>query len=246
MEIKVGELARRTGLSVRTLHYYEQIGLLPPPRRTPAGYRIYGAVELDHLLRVISLKQLGLSLKEVERCLRQDGFSTVAVLEGHIATLEDQIRVKQHLRKRLEGLVGWLRSSDEPDSDTIITVIQETVKMDSYYTPDQLEYLSERSEEVGQERMLEAGREWNQVFADFRENMEKGTDPADPAVQALLDKSAALMSEFTGGHPGVESSLKKMYEERGPQEVLRGYNMGVDTELTEYMAKARAVREARD
>lgn len=52
--------------------------------------------------------------------------------------------------------------------------------------------------------------------------------------------------EFTGGHPGVEASLEKMYAERGPVEMLKGYNMGVDTELTEYMAKARAVRSGRD
>lgn len=136
MEIKVGELARRTGLSVRTLHYYEEVGLLPPPRRTPAGYRIYGDREIDHLLRVTSLKQLGLSLREVKRCMREGGFSTATVLESHIATLGDQIRVKQRLKQRLEGLVGWLRSSDELDSETIINVIQETVKMDSNYPPE--------------------------------------------------------------------------------------------------------------
>ena len=58
--IKVGEVAKRTGLSVRTLHHYDEIGLLSPSRRTASGHRLYGAGELARLQQIKSLRQLGL------------------------------------------------------------------------------------------------------------------------------------------------------------------------------------------
>ena len=59
--MKVGELAKRTGLSIRTLHYYDEIGLLQPSETTPSGHRVYGANELARLQRIKSLRQLGFS-----------------------------------------------------------------------------------------------------------------------------------------------------------------------------------------
>ena len=62
---KVGALARQTGLTVRTLHHYDEIGLLAPSLRTGAGHRLYTADDLGRLLQILSLRQLGLSLDEV-------------------------------------------------------------------------------------------------------------------------------------------------------------------------------------
>ena len=53
---KVGELARQTGLSVRTLHYYDEIGLLSPSYRTETGYRLYAAVDIARLQQIKSLR----------------------------------------------------------------------------------------------------------------------------------------------------------------------------------------------
>ncbi len=65
--MKVGELARRTGISIRTLHYYEEIGLLDPPRQATSGHRIYGVEEVARLQQILSLRQLDLPLDEI-RC----------------------------------------------------------------------------------------------------------------------------------------------------------------------------------
>ena len=63
--LKVGELAKRTGLTVRTLHHYDAIGLLKPSLHTEAGYRLYTANDIARLQQVLSLRQLGFSLDEV-------------------------------------------------------------------------------------------------------------------------------------------------------------------------------------
>lgn len=64
--LKVGELAERTGLSVRTLHHYDEIGLLSPVGRTGSGHRLYGGEELTRLAQIVSLRQLGLSLDAIK------------------------------------------------------------------------------------------------------------------------------------------------------------------------------------
>jgi len=77
---KVGDLAQRTGLSVRTLHYYDEIGLLRPSLHTEAGHRLYTAADVARLQQVLSLRQLGFSLEQVRDCLDRPGFSPLEVI----------------------------------------------------------------------------------------------------------------------------------------------------------------------
>ena len=89
--LKVGELARRTGLTVRTLHHYDEIGLLKPSLHTAAGHRLYTAADIARLQQVLSLRQLGFSLEQVRDCLDRPGFSPLEVIRLHVARLLEQI-----------------------------------------------------------------------------------------------------------------------------------------------------------
>lgn len=80
---KVGELAERTGLSVRALHYYEEIDLLVPSGRTRAGHRLYAEAQVLRLQQIASLRALGFSLGEIREYLDDaSGFSPVRVIRG--------------------------------------------------------------------------------------------------------------------------------------------------------------------
>ena len=98
---KVGELARRTGLSVRTLHHYDAIGLLSPSHRTEAGHRLYAADDAVRLQQILSLRQLGFSLEEVCACLDRPEFSPRRVVRMHL----------DHLRRRIEAERRLLRKA---------------------------------------------------------------------------------------------------------------------------------------
>src|SRR5262245_32263321 len=111
--LKVGELARRTGLTVRTLHHYDEIGLLKPSLHTQAGYRLYTAGDVARLQQVLSLRQLGFSLEEVRDCLDRPGFSPLEVIGLHLARLREQISMQQQLCERLETLAVHLRGAGE-------------------------------------------------------------------------------------------------------------------------------------
>src|SRR3569833_4723837 len=89
--MKVGELARRTGLSVRTLHYYDEIGLLQPSKLTGSRHRVYGPSELVRLQQIKSLRQLGFSLDEIRECLDAPEFSPRRVRGMHVERIRKQI-----------------------------------------------------------------------------------------------------------------------------------------------------------
>src|SRR5438128_9914377 len=73
--LKVGELARRTGLTIRTLHHYDEIGLVKPSLHTESGHRLYTAADVARLQQVLSLRQLGFALEENAGCLDRPGCS---------------------------------------------------------------------------------------------------------------------------------------------------------------------------
>src|SRR5437660_9196702 len=131
--LKVGELARRTGLTVRTLHHYDEIGLLRPSLHTESGHRLYAEADVARLQRIVSLRQLGFSLEEVRDCLDAPGFAPLRVIELHLARLREQTALRQQLCGRLEALANRLRAAGEVSADEFIEVIDGMTMIDQPY-----------------------------------------------------------------------------------------------------------------
>ena len=101
---KVGQLAKLTGITVRTLHHYDQIGLLVPSLHSDAGHRLYSGMDIARLQQIISLKQLGFSLDEIGDLLDNPGFRPDKTIRLQLDRLAQQIRIQEELRSRLEHL----------------------------------------------------------------------------------------------------------------------------------------------
>jgi DNA-binding transcriptional MerR regulator/uncharacterized glyoxalase superfamily protein PhnB len=108
--IRIGQLAERTGMTVRTLRYYEEIGLVGPASRTPAGQRIYGPDDVERLYQVAFLRSLRLPLDHVRTSLRSDTTELRDLIADHMASLDEQLAAQQRLRSRLAHLVDQLGS----------------------------------------------------------------------------------------------------------------------------------------
>src|SRR4029079_2998900 len=91
IELKVGELAVRAGVSVRTLHHYEQVGLLAPSSRTEGCHRLYAGGDIARLQQIRSLLHIGLSLHDIRRVLANPEMTFRRVLDLHIERLREQI-----------------------------------------------------------------------------------------------------------------------------------------------------------
>jgi DNA-binding transcriptional MerR regulator len=237
----VGALAKASGITVRTLHHWDAIGLLVPAERAGNGYRRYGAADVARLYRILALRRLGLSLEEIAAALDREGPALEAAVRAHLARVEDQLTAVTALRDRLVRILDALGSDAGPSSRQLIETIEVMTMHEQYYTPEQLEQLAARREALGEEGMRKAQDDWAQLIAEVEAERERGTDPGDPKVQALVDRWQALIQAFTGGDAGITASLKHMYSEQGAEQASRG---AMSAELQEYVGKAMAARGA--
>ena len=236
--MRVGALARRTGLTVRTLHHYDELGLVSPRRRTAAGYRLYGEEDVARLMRVLTLRRLGLGLAEVHACLERPEGALAAVLRRQAVRIRQQVALQQRLLERLDSLAGRLERGDRASLDELVETMEMCAMFDKYYTPEQMETIAERGREIGPERIREVEAEWPRLIAEVQAAMSAGVDPASVEVQALMERWRGLLREFTGGDPAIQQSLNRMYEnESGVRE-----RTGIDPALMEYLSKAMAAR----
>ncbi len=240
---KVGEVARRTGLTVRTLHHYDRLGLLSPSARSPAAYRLYTAEDLARLQQIQSLRQLGLPLAEIRTCLERRGFSPAAIVQRHLRKMKEWMAQQRVLVQRLEALAESLERGGKVSVETLVKTIEEITRMEKYFTPEQKKQLEDRRKTLGEEKIRQAEADWTELIAQVRAEMEKGADPAGESMQRLARRWVELTGAFTGGDPGIGQSLSEMYRQEGPAAASRG---ALDGEVFAFASRAvQALKGAR-
>lgn len=243
-ELKVGELAARTGLTVRTLHHYDEIGLLRPSRRTASGHRLYGIREVERLQRIASLRQLGLSLEEVASCVDDPRLSLARVLEMQTQRLRQDIGRQTRLMSVLEALMVKLEEGAPLTLAEVTAAIEATVEVERHYTPEQLERLAGRAKAMGPEGLRRAQEAWQDVFRGMADAHGSGLPPDSGPVLALAREARSLIRAFTGGDPGLRASLQRLYAGGSGGGAMRGHGMAVAPEVMDFYARAMNALEA--
>jgi DNA-binding transcriptional MerR regulator len=235
---QIGEVAAATGLTVRTLHHYDDIGLLAPTGRSDAGYRLYADEDVRRLYRIVAVRRLGFALGEIGALLDGDGADARPVIRAQLERLDAEAAVRARLRARLERLLDALeRGSD--GADLFLDAIEGMTMAEKYYSPEQLEQLSQRREALGDEALRKAEADWAQLIDEAEGLRASGAAPTDPRAAALADRWAALVAQFTGGDQGIHDSLNRMYETEGVERASRG---SVSPEVFAWMGEAVAAR----
>src|SRR4051812_28034706 len=245
---KVGELAERTGLTVRALHHCDAMGLVCPSGRTESahgsGHRLYTADDVARLQQVLSLKQLGFALEQIRDYLARADYDPRRVVRMHLERVRGQAAELRRLEDRLAALSDALEKAEIVSADEFLSTIEEMTMIEKYYTPEQLESLQKRREEAGEagEEVIRQGpQQWADWQADVRAAMDAGIDPTDPRAQELAHRWFALVSGFTGGGPGVSLSLKKRYQSEGTVHRMDGAAMRPGMEWIEKAAAAAGI-----
>src|ERR1700733_8072908 len=119
---RIGELARETGLTVRTLHHYDQLGLLSPLSRTEGGHRCYTSGDVRRLHRIVALRSLGISLEEIGTLLDGEPDPT-GLLRRQLDIVEERIRNATSLRTRLLDVQDSLGQNAEPSARQLLQLI---------------------------------------------------------------------------------------------------------------------------
>ncbi|WP_101772909.1 MerR family transcriptional regulator [Peptostreptococcus faecalis] len=117
MEYSINELAKLSGITTRTLRYYDEIGILSPNRISSNGYRIYGQIEVDLLQQILFYRELEIPLSDIKKILTSKNFDKKASLENHLSQLEkkrDQIELLiKNLEKTILTLNGGIKMTDK-------------------------------------------------------------------------------------------------------------------------------------
>ena len=129
--VRIGQLAAELGVNPRTIRYYEDIGVLPRPTRTPSGYRTYGRVDRERLGFILKARAIGLSLEEIANILqvRNEGQQpcahVLALLERKMASIDEQLRTLRDVRRDLLELRHYA-VQNLPDEGAICGIIEHT------------------------------------------------------------------------------------------------------------------------
>jgi DNA-binding transcriptional MerR regulator len=234
---KVGDLARQTGLSVRTLHFYEEIGLLRPSERTEAGHRLYDERDLSRLQRILSLRQLGFSLDEIQTCLDKPEYAMAPLIDLHLARLAEQIASIQRLHRRLSTIRSRLQTDDHVPTGQTLEALEAITMLDKYLTPEQIEATEKLHARDGETPGNGLRQKWLALFQELTVHLQAGDDPASEPVQALAARWRALIAESTGGDAELAKSAARLYQEQ-PAARQRA---GMSDVVWEYANKALAV-----
>ncbi len=232
---KIGELAEATGVSVRALHHYEEIGILIPSQRGENDYRLYNESDVARLQQILSLKELGFTLEQIKKQLTKPDFSPMNLIERQLADLKQQATARALLQERLEGLMRFFKNKEDVSAEEFLKVIQAMAQMENVFTAEQQEEIRKRGVELGKEKIVEVENEWPQLMAKVKEEMNKGAKPKDPSVQKLAARWMELVKMFTGGNPEIEAKMRKQYEEK--PDLMRTFG-GPDPKMIQFIHQA--------
>jgi DNA-binding transcriptional MerR regulator len=121
---KVGELAKLTGLTIRTLRYYDQINLFSPSGFSGSGHRLYNEADISRLHQILALKELNLSLEEIKSVLFGQNYNPIEVVSQQIKRIHDNIAIQQKLLGELEYVLSLMRTRETVSVDEFTKLLQ--------------------------------------------------------------------------------------------------------------------------
>ncbi len=241
---QASEFARLTGVTVRTLHHYDRLGLLKPAGRTPAGYRLYAERDLARLQQIVTLKFIGLPLKQIKSLLERNELDLKATLRLQREILGERRRQIESAIEAIDEAERHMSAGEEPDWKALTKII-EVIEMQNnwdwvkkYYTEEQLAELSARATP---EVLARGQREWAALIKEVQEAVAEGVDPQSERAQGLAARWKALIEDFTGGNPEILASLKRLYADQAnwPEGAQRPYT----DEVGQFILKAASGKQ---
>lgn len=205
--LKVGELAALAGLTVRTLHHYDEIGLLCPSARSDAGYRLYHRDDVARLHRIQALRAFGMGLADIGLCLDSPAGSPLAVVDRQLAALDRQRREIDRMRDRLLRLRGELAGGAAPDLSTWLTTLEQMMEhmktYEKYFTQDELERLPMYHDEA-------VRAQWQALVEQAEGLMRSHVPPASDAAKAFALRWLQAFERDTGGDARLMAKINAM------------------------------------
>jgi DNA-binding transcriptional MerR regulator len=215
--LSIKQLSTLAGVSVRTLHFYDQIGLLIPQREEQNNYRFYTRESLLRLQQILFYREMEFSLDQISGILNQPDFDLVEALEKHREALKGKAQRLNTLLETIDNTISYLKGQKD---------MTQTQYFKGFSDEQQAEYEKEAAQKWDPEMVHESNRRYNnlsqiekdallakeeRITLGIRDAMPKGV--ADPEVQALIGEKQQYINFFYDCTDEILLGLGKMYVE---------------------------------
>ena len=232
----VHEVSELAGVSIRTLQYYDKIGLLHPSERTDSGYRLYGDVDLERLQQILLFRELAFPLKEIKKIIRNPQYDRNQALDQQIALLTLK---KEHI----ENLIVLARNIRTRGEKTMDFSAFDTKKMDEYAAKaksvwgntSEYKEFEEKDKNRIQEEQQDILNGMMDIFIEFGalKTQNPGSDEAQAMVKQLRD---FITEHFYTCSDTTLAGLGKMYAVGG--DFTKNINAAAGEGTAEFAAAA--------
>ncbi|MNH95898.1 HTH-type transcriptional activator mta [compost metagenome] len=232
---KIGELAKRVGLTVRTLHHYDRIGLFAPSRMTESGHRLYTDEDMRVLQQILTLKQLGFALEEIKKLITNPDYDPIDVLHIQLSKLQQQMDTLAELKERVQHIHDHLRLGTTATSEQFMIVMRlMNMIQGPHFNPGQVEMLRSRYLSMSSDETIKSYATGRQMLDEFRTYLGLKKRPDDPDVLALARRWKDETELYLQIDEPFIQSAERYYKEN-PDE---GLIYGMDGELYAFIKQA--------
>jgi DNA-binding transcriptional MerR regulator len=233
----VGEFAKMAGVTVRALHFYDEVGLLKPIRQRHNRRRQYRQMDLLRLQQIVTLRALGFSLNEIETLLTHPEYDIRESLQSQKAAVDAQISQLQQVSYALSVTLERLQNTQQIDWSQVTTIIRSLTQSDKsewlrqFYPPEWWAWLHERGVQMPPDAIQAGVQAWQSLYDRFAALRHLPVD--DPQIQTLAAEMDHLGSLFTQRKPEIEQALKSMYSD--VTKIPDSIRMNTDQGLQDFM-----------
>lgn len=230
--LKIGELARMTGVTVRTLQHYDRIGLLKPAKSTESGHRLYDEQSVRELYCIAALKQLGLTLSEIKQLRESADVDLRALVDLQLTRLEEEIAERHRLMRRLVEVKRRLDVNGRLSLDDFQALLYFVEGLaESRVSPGILERLKEARDRLGRQPDLVVG--WSGFIDKLKECCARNLDHTHPDVRWCVEYWRAFVAQSLGSDRELHEAAAAFHASKQGERLH--LNFGLTEELYRYL-----------
>ncbi|MCM3735450.1 MerR family transcriptional regulator [Bacillus cytotoxicus] len=239
--ISIQQLTKETGVTVRTLRYYDQIGLLEPSGKTEGGHRLYSEPDVLKLQQILFFKEMGFALKEITNMLETERVNFKEVLQKQLLFVREEQQKLSSIEKMMQAVLHSTELEGDLNWDIMFELMQLSQQSPRMRQQFQQQVFSQEEEHLLKNfpNMSEQNaevQEWILLLKRMRQFMQKKKAPSDAEVQGITGIILEKCKEMANGD---EAFLDKLWEVRKSKDESKRMNMyPIEEELLQYMDEA--------
>lgn len=246
MAYTVKKIAEISGVSVRTLHFYDEIGLLKPAFTGDNGYRYYEEKQLLKLQQILFFRELGIELKNIQVLLKQADFDQLLALKSHRKFLEQECKRLKKLILTIDKTVRKLKGEKTMKNTEMFAGFDaqkqknyEAYLIENGYTNNQsIKNVATKTKSWSKLKWETVKASGNAFNVEIAQLFQRGLEPNDAAIQVLLEKHFIWISQFWQPTKEKYIGLGKLYLEN---EEFKKYFDSYADGLAKFLAKAMKI-----